>query len=734
MPEATLQHVALDPGLWAILVPPLLGAVVSFVVALRDERARAGSVSLAKSRRRAAVVASLCTALSFALIASRAARIADMPEGARFLADHALRLARIGSLDANFDLAFDPITAVASSAIAFAGTVTLALGARIGSERSAQSTGASSLAVAALLLACLASDAVVMLAALDMCVLSLALATVRQSRIVRMALAGGAISLGGVATVFWGLGGGWAGGDYTVDFSPHVFAVRENGASDDDDDPRPAGSVAEGSLTMIGHPGAVVFLDDARTPLLDGDHALRSPFVGRPITAGRHVIRVHSGAGTDDFIIRDALAAAGEELTIAWGGPTLSFREMRDALGLRDERGSAAIREAFSAREFLPGVRPADAACLLLLFGVGATSVAIGAAARQRDASLLGDAALLALVWYAAARLDPLLALAPFGRSVLALVGSVLFVVAAARARRSGRVASAMTALVLLGAGVHAAPFGGIVAVVAILALASAELARDGAPRLVATSVLAGAPIPMLGASWGAIGILGAAWTTPPGGPVAGAALVALSLAGAFLLGASAPAITARGANEEGRGAPRTAFATALVAAALGPLLGASRGWIEERGEAAVSRALAPFVVGWTNGGRSHGVAIALAWTGATLGGWAYGRRRSIEAVDLEVGGRRGDDGDDPSGVSRAGLDLVLGVDRWVVGAMIGGVVNGARAAGWSIGRIGGALLEAPCDAAARVVGGAARRSVGVRTGMVVVAGATLVLAAWAAR
>jgi hypothetical protein len=725
-PEPLLQHVVLDTTLWGIVLPPVFGALAAFAVALREERAPAGDLRRAGARRRVAVVAASCAALSFVLVLSRVARIAEMPESARVLADHVLRLARVGSFDANFDLAFDPLAAVAGGAVAFAGTVALALGARADVERAAQATGALSLAVAALLLACLASDAVVMLAALDLCVVALVVATARQSRLLRAALAGGALSLSGAAIVFWGLGGGWAGGEYTVDFSPRVVALRENALSEDDESDDTEGKA---SLTMVGHPGAVVFLDDARTPILDGDHALRSPFVRHEIVAGRHAIRVHAGVGTDDFVVPDALAAAGEEMTITWVGPTLSFREMRDSLGLRDARGRAAIREAFLAREFLPGVPLADAACLLLLLGAGVSALVISAAARRRGADLLGDAALLAIVWYVAARLDPLLAFAPTGRGFLALVACAAWLVATERVRRGGPASHALAALVLLGASARAAPFGSIVVLAGLVALASAALSLESRPSAVGASALAGAPIPLLGVGWGAFGIVDAAWTVPPGGRAGGVAIVLASLVGAFFLGASA-----RGATKPGATRASLSLALAVVAAALGPLLGASRAWLGERGAATATRLLEPFVAGWANAGRSHEIAVALAWTGAALGGWAYARRRPRAAAVREPYAQVVDDEDEASGASRAGLDLVLGFDRWVVGATIGGAVNAARVVGWSVSRVGGALLEAPTDAAARAVRGAVRRSGVARLGAMLAAVATLLLAAWAAR
>jgi hypothetical protein len=729
--EPTLQNVALDTALWGLALPPLLAAFAAFAVALREEREGAAELRRAAARRRVAHLATIASALSLALVVSRVARIADMPVGGRVLADHVLRLVRIGSFDANLDLTFDPVAAVACLALTTAGIVALGLGARGGSERAAQSTGALSLGVAALLLAFLAADAIVLAAALDLAVLALAFATARQARLTRVALVGGAIAMSGAAIVFWGLGGGWAGGDYTVDFSPRVSALRDSAPSDDDDDDvRPGTTPGAALLTLVGHPGAVVFFDDARTPILDGDHALRAPFVRHAVSAGRHSIRVHSGAGADDFVIPDAIASAGEETTIAWVGPTWSFREMRDSLGIRDARGGSPIREAFLARVLTSGVRLSDAACVLWLLGASLLAWAVGDAARRRGAGVLGDAALLTIVWYVAARFDPFLALAPMGRCVLALVASATFMAAARDARRGGRVAPALASLVLLGASVRAAPSGAIVVLAATLALSSAALSRDGAPGRVANGALVGMPVPLVGVAWGAFGIVDAAWTTPPGGRVVGAAIVAASLVGAFLLGASARRSAEVGDDVETRALPRTSLAMAIVAAALGPLLGASRGWLGERGTAAASVLLDPFVAGWANGGRSHEVAIALAWTGATFGGFAYAKRRANAARGVE----RAAVDDDVTGFARAGLDLVLGFDRWVVGGTMGGLVNGARVVGWSLTRGVDAVLQAPGNAAARVLSRGARRSGATRAALIVAGGATFALVVWAAR
>jgi hypothetical protein len=723
-PASSLQHVVLDKTLWGLALPPVVGALAAFAVAVREERSPAGDLRRAGVRRRVAIVAAGCAALSFALVVSRVARIADMPESARVLVDHVLRLARVGSFEANLDFTFDPVGAVATGAIAFAGTVTLALGARADAERSAQTTGAISLAVAALLLASLASEGVVMLAALDLCALALVVASDARSRLLRAALGGGTLLAAGLAIVFWGLGGGWAGGDYTVDFSPRVVAVRA---------PAPAGedvgddATGMGLLTMSTHPGAVVFLDDARTPVLDGDHALRSPFVRHAIASGRHTIRVHSGAGADDFVVADAIAAAGEEMTIAWVGPTTSFRELRDSLEIHDDLGKAPVREAFLGRELVSGLPVVDAASVLLVGGVGVSALAIAAAARRRDAGLLGDAALLATVWYVAARVDPLLALAPLARGVLAVTACVAWVAAAWRLRRGRPLSHGLTALVLLGAAVRAAPFGGIVVTSGVLALASTALSRDGRAKGISDSALAGAPLPLLGVAWGAFGILDAVWTTPPGGRPLGAPIVLASLVGAFLVTASSRRAKASGALQP------LSLGLAVAAAAIGPLLGASRGWLGERGAPAVTHLLEPFVTAWANGGRSHSVAVAFAWSGAALGGWAYAQRRptplAVLAPTIEE-----EDADDVTGVTRAGLDLVLGFERWVVEATVGGVVNCARAIGWAVSQAGAAAVDRPSNGAARVLHDVGRRSSAARVGMMLAVVATLALAALAAR
>ncbi len=91
-------------------------------------------------------------------------------------------------------------------------------------------------------------------------------------------------------------------------------------------------------------------------------------------------------------------------------------------------------------------------------------------------------------------------------------------------------------------------------------------------------------------------------------------------------------------------------------------------------------------------------------------------------------------DDDALPGVARAGLDLVLGFDRWVVRGTMGGLVNGARVVGWSLTRGVDAALQVPGNAAARSLARLARRSGATRAALLVAAGATFAAVVWAAR
>ncbi len=166
----------------------------------------------------------------------------------------------------------------------------------------------------------------------------------------------------GATLLFWGLGGSWDGDDYAPETQPRFSAVHVASARDPNDAADHSGS---GALTFTGVPGALVFIDGARTP------SAQSPFVDVPVRAGAHALRIHSGEGAHDEVLGRVTFEDGGHVTIVPLGPTFAFRAIGDELGLRDRSDNAPLRSALEARVG-PGSAAVVAASLVAFFVAGA--------------------------------------------------------------------------------------------------------------------------------------------------------------------------------------------------------------------------------------------------------------------------------------------------------------------------------------------------------------------------
>jgi hypothetical protein len=214
-----------------------------------------------------------------------------------------------------------------------------------------------------------------------------ALAATRAAAAIALLLLGGAV-------LFWRLEG--AKQDSAAQGSSGFVALRSS-------DPRVHGS----ALTLASVPGALVYLDGARTPLA------RAPFVGVPIPSGPHSIRVHSGSASDDAVITEEASAEGTLITLVPSGLSLSFREVGAAIAAGsgepsepagDDGGAATALWLWIAAAWVvsAGAPPANVPAPLVALSHGATTAILGPFLLGRASVLLALAPRKGLVLAAA--------------------------------------------------------------------------------------------------------------------------------------------------------------------------------------------------------------------------------------------------------------------------------------------------------------------------------------------
>jgi NADH-quinone oxidoreductase subunit L len=635
---------------------------------------RAGPARVARLVPPVAHAATLAAALY------HAARTLLLPTGDRILLQHVVRLARVGQLDANVDLAMDPLAALLVVTVALC-----ALVESIAEESDApRRAWGRDLLVLAVVVALLADDLVLLamgwsLAALATWVLAGPSLGVRAGMGAFVVQRAGDVALFcGTAILFWGAGGVFAFGSYTPDLTPRLVAVRSDASGmrptrdeDDDDEPRVTrGGLLEGEgmLSLTSYPGATVYVDEARTPLVapGSGETYRAPFVRVPVAGGYHTFRVHPGGSVDDYVVPRVPLAAGRDVTLAVLGPTTSPRVLREELDARDASGAEPFRDALQSRTLLEGrVAIPTAACLAFL--VAAMLKGGHLPLRARAGGSFATAAPLVVAGYLVLRLGFLFALSPLASGVMVVAGvaSALGLAWAAAHQRTMRDAHALLVASQLGAAFVAAGLGAFEAAtlqVVLVALAATCLASverwamqnaaDGADgglgdvsglarampwaarlHAVGCAALTGAPVPIVSATWSRAGALGAALAL--GG--LRAALLGLAL-GASAFVASVAAWRAHhlvfdgparggGPTEAARGAVVAIGAASGAAAVVGVLgvggrlLGAGTfpSLLESWARAANDGVPAGPPLRW---------AALLVTSGAALAGWAVARAR----------------------------------------------------------------------------------------------------------
>jgi NADH-quinone oxidoreductase subunit L len=487
MPDFSGPIQALELASWLWLIPflPLLGAFAcalygsgllgTAVASLRQgfahDAARRSTPppGPAVEARNVARVAVGSMALSALASTAYCGVLLARPAEARFFLCHLWQFVRVGQLDVAFDLAFDPLAAVLALLVTILGTLACL---HLAASRAPSGDDGQWR-----LFACLGGFVFFMLVVVladNLLLLFFAWQGVGLtgwglvSLSDREAQGGGAgrkafviqrvgdVGLVlGVALLFWGLGGGWLRASYQPDLNPRISAVgvTPTDARPPADDPSLRGTAAtqgKGFLTVTALPDALVYVDDSRTPVVDGAGLpLRTPFRRHELPGGVHSFRVApddrvrmvESQGKRAFVVEGGaltnyavahLAMGGErEVALSTIGPTLNFRELRDQLVVSDAKRAHPVRDALVARKAVGDVGLLTLACLLLFFGACAKSAQLplhlwlpGASGGRPAASVLIQASGMVLAGgYLVARLAFLFSLSPVASAVVAVVG-----------------------------------------------------------------------------------------------------------------------------------------------------------------------------------------------------------------------------------------------------------------------------------------------------------------------
>jgi hypothetical protein len=433
-----LQRLVLSRTLWLVLAWPIGGfAWQVLVVRRRIARARdAGAAIRALASGRNAGLA--CTALALASTLAHTVVLSRASQGGAALFQHVAPGARVGQLDAQINLCFDALSA---TFCLLACTVALAVSAFVATRpvggRGWQTWGWLQLALAGALVTFVADGFVGM--AVGWALVAAAGAWLggwndARAGVVAATRSAVAITamLVGAVLLFWALGGSWEGDEYTPDSLPRFAAVHAGEWTDRDNAQEAGGgAVAAGGgwLTCTSAPGAIVFVDEARTP------SMHAPFVRAPVSAGTHAFRIRSGDGSNDEILNHVAFAEGEEIAFVPLGPSLSFRAIADQLLLRDRDGNTTLRNALEARAGPGGTAVVATSLIALLVAAGVisggpsasgTALALGALAYSATTAALGP--------YLLARMAFLFPLAPSTWLAVESVGAAILLGASWRA------------------------------------------------------------------------------------------------------------------------------------------------------------------------------------------------------------------------------------------------------------------------------------------------------------
>jgi NADH:ubiquinone oxidoreductase subunit 5 (subunit L)/multisubunit Na+/H+ antiporter MnhA subunit len=476
-----ITHATIASGLWALPLAPLLAAAwclyAQVAPALRKApRGKAKSpdgLALANA-------AALAAAVALGWSAFQALKLSQLAESDRFLLEHVFRMARFGQLDVGMDLVVDPlasVVAIAASAVALLVFVA-ARGSLTAITSPPRFFGWGSVLLAATLVTVLADGFFLALVGWELAALGVwgLAGDDRRARsgFVRARTADAALVIG-AAMLFWGLGGLWTDNDYTPDLAPRFSVVRATVDEDDkksESDERMAAtkSGGKGFITMSAYPGALLFMDDSRTPVMSGDAPLRSPFTRFEVPGGVHSFRIHPGSALDDYLLSNIAVVKDKEVTFGLFGATTSFTQMRDQLVIDVPRAETPPRVMLAGRRGAFGASLVTLASLLIFLAVATRSgqfpfdgwLADAGTSPPLAGALVASVATLSGP-YLLARLAPVLALSGAACAVVATVGAAsaaLFAWRAARAVDLRRILASIGAsqlgISLVAAGVGA--------------------------------------------------------------------------------------------------------------------------------------------------------------------------------------------------------------------------------------------------------------------------------------
>ncbi|NUO48869.1 MAG: hypothetical protein HOV80_08440 [Polyangiaceae bacterium] len=251
------------------------------------------------------------------------------------------RLARVGQADLGLGLALDRTSLVVAAGLTIAWAAALFLA----TEKQHASSSARALAILAAVLTGVLADGfpTLLLAALVVLLLTPLAADAPRAALGRFfGLASAAVlavALGS-ALLFWALGGRWLDGmQYLSDYDAR-FAIAgakaEAGQKPDKTATRLGSPTAEGTLTMVSHPGAKIYdgvADEAQ--LARSVPIAISPAVRVPIMAGLHKIAIApgdaavvGGDGLEVALIDVVEIREGKEAVVVIAGPTMTFHEI----------------------------------------------------------------------------------------------------------------------------------------------------------------------------------------------------------------------------------------------------------------------------------------------------------------------------------------------------------------------------------------------------------------------
>ncbi|MFO0613571.1 MAG: hypothetical protein U0414_13320 [Polyangiaceae bacterium] len=442
-----------------------LAALVCGVVAMFGERHEAAYPRATRGATLSRVALALFSAAALVLLAIAASALFKSPSTVSI----GPRLARIGSFDAAATLSLTPM-AGALAAVTLVGALLFAVGAPR-DARPAEFALAALVATGAVE-AALAEGFAPFIAGWAGVAVGGAALLARTSR--RAAsTTGGALgsTFGAViaaAVLFWSLGGQFLDGrrflaDYKARFTvATIEAGQDLRGTSLDVLPSP------GTITMLGSPGARVYLGVANesqiTPRLPPD--VVSPFQRFEINPGVQKVTIDAGGGTiiggdghDIALVDNVRVLPGSKLLVKVVGPTMSFADAADQIG--------ALDAAFRARA-IGGVPVLDLAALALVLGLIALAGSLGrAASKSASAAAIAGLGASAIAAAAALRLGaPLSGSGALGSAVACVAGLVAAwnALVAARARSVGalvgRLTSAGVALASISVIVPAAAAG----------------------------------------------------------------------------------------------------------------------------------------------------------------------------------------------------------------------------------------------------------------------------------